>query len=150
MAAAAQQPVDRLAARLADQVPQRDLDAADGRHHRRARPGTGRESSRRSTASMSNGSRPSTRPSTHSWSSVCDRLLLPFERRLADAREAGVGAQADEQVVPQPGVGEERLRSVILTSVVPRPDVTAYVNSGEDRLSTLSRVITAGYPAGCP
>src|SRR5207237_3051916 len=33
--------------------------------------------------------------------------LLPLERRLADAGQPGVGAQADEQVVAQPGVGQE-------------------------------------------
>ena len=40
-----------------------------------------------------------------------DGLLLPFERRLADARQAGVGAQADEQIIPQPGVGQKRLEA---------------------------------------
>ena len=60
---------------------------------------------------MSNGSRPSTRPSTHSWAQGLDRLLLPLQRRLADAREARVGAQADEQVVPQSGVGQEGLEA---------------------------------------
>src|SRR5581483_6842082 len=40
-----------------------------------------------------------------------DGLLLPFERRLADAREAGIGVQADEEVVPQSRVGEEGLEA---------------------------------------
>ena len=66
---AAQQPVNRLTARLADQVPAGDLDpliavmtVEPPWYWSRIMPPI--------TASTSNGSRPSTRPSTHSWSRV--------------------------------------------------------------------------------
>ena len=39
-----------------------------------------------------------------------DGLLLPLQRRLADARQAGVGGQPNEQVVSQSGVREKRLQ----------------------------------------
>src|SRR5205823_14155249 len=37
-----------------------------------------------------------------------DRLLLPFQRGFAETGQAGIGRQAHEQVVAQPGVGQER------------------------------------------
>ena len=108
MAAAAEQPVDRLTAGLADQVPERDLDAADGRHHGRAalvlvadHPADDGLDVERIAAEH-----PALDPLVGQG---LDRLFLPLQRRLADARQAGVGAQADEQVIPQAGVGQEGL-----------------------------------------
>src|SRR5262249_52967876 len=40
-----------------------------------------------------------------------DRLFLPFERRLAQTRQPGVGGEAHEEIVSQAGVGEERLQA---------------------------------------
>ena len=60
-------------------------------------------------ASMSNGSRPRTRPSTHSWASVWTVFSCHSSVASPTPGQAGVGAQADEQVVPQPGVGQEGL-----------------------------------------
>ena len=37
-----------------------------------------------------------------------DRAFLPFERRLANADEPGIGLEADEQVVALPGIGDQR------------------------------------------
>jgi hypothetical protein len=36
-----------------------------------------------------------------------DRLFLPLQRRLADARQTVVGAQEDEQIIPQAGISQE-------------------------------------------
>ena len=36
-----------------------------------------------------------------------DGFLLPFESCFSHARQAGVGVQANEQIVPQPGVGHQ-------------------------------------------
>ena len=108
MAAAAEQPVDRLAAGLADQVPEGDLDRADGGHHGRSalvlvadHPADDRLDVERVAAQHP--------PLDPLVGQRLDRLLLPLQRRLADAGQARIRAQADEQVIAQSGVGQEGL-----------------------------------------
>src|SRR5262249_38480887 len=43
-----------------------------------------------------------------------NRPFLPLERSLADAGQAGVGGQADEEIVAQPGIGEKGLEALDL------------------------------------
>ena len=96
MAPAPQQAIDRLIARLADQVPERDLDAADRRHDRRAALVlvADHAADHRLDVERVAAQHPAFDPLVRQG---LDGLLLPLERRLADARQAGVGAQADEQ-----------------------------------------------------
>ena len=63
------------------------------------------------TASMSKGSRPITRRFDPFVKQRLDRLFLPLERRLADARQSGIRAQANEQIISQPGVGQKRFEA---------------------------------------
>ena len=121
MAPPAQQAIDRLIHRLADDVPERDLDAADRRHHGRAalvlvadHPADDGLDVERVAAQH-----PPLDPLVQHG---LDRPLLPLERRLADARQAGIGPQADEQVIPQPGVGQEGLEADDLQHGVLMPE----------------------------
>ena len=121
MAAAAEQPVDRLAASLAHQVPERDLHRADGGHDSRAAlvlvadhpADDGLDIER--IAAQDPALDPLVGQGLH-------RFLLPLQRRLADAREAGIGAQANEEVVRSPALARKVSKHWIFTWSIPRPD----------------------------
>src|SRR5262245_42256067 len=110
MAAPAEQSIDRLVARLADDVPQGDFDTTDCRHHRGAalilianHVADDRLDIKRIAAEH-----PALDPP------VAQRLdgpLLPLERRFADAAEAGIGREAQEEVVAQTGIREEGFKT---------------------------------------
>ena len=108
VAAPPKEPVDGLVAGLADDVPERDLNAADRRHHRAAalvlvaHHGADDRLDVERVATQ----HPVLDPLVDEG---LDRLLLPLQRGLADARQPGVGAEADEEVVAQPGVGHPGL-----------------------------------------
>ena len=97
-------------ARLADQVPAGDLDRADRRHDRRApwywsriMPPIERLDVERVAAQHA-----SFDPFVKER---LDGFFLPLERGFADARQSGIGAQANEQIIPQTGVGQKRFEA---------------------------------------
>ena len=110
MTAAAQQLVHRLPASLADEVPQGDFDAADRRHDGGAALVliANHPADYGFMVAGVNAQDPIFYPFVNEG---LHGLLLPFERCFAKACQARVGRQAHEQVVPQPGVGEERLEA---------------------------------------
>jgi hypothetical protein len=102
--APSEQLVDGLVTGLADDVPERDLDAADRRHHRAA------------TLVLVTHHRADDRLDVERVAAQhtvldplvdegLDGLLLPLQRGLAHPRQSGVGAEPDEEIVAQTGVG---------------------------------------------
>jgi hypothetical protein len=117
----AQQFIDPLAAGLAYDIPQRDLDAADGGHHRRAALVLVADQVADQALDVERIARqhPAFDPL------VAQRLngpFLPLQCRLADSGQSTVGGQADEQVVPQPRARQERFepRDLHLAPALPR------------------------------
>ena len=108
--AAADQAPDRLVAGLADQVPHRDLDPADRGHHGRAALVLVADHAADDRLDVEGIATDDARGDPFVEEHL-DGALLPLERGLADAGQAGVGGQADEQVVADAGIGEEGLEA---------------------------------------
>src|SRR5262249_17460812 len=108
---------------LAEDVPQSDLDAADRRHPRSAaliliadQTADNRFDVER-IASEDAAFDPFVAHGLYGF-------LLPFERRFTDAGEAGIRVQAQEQVVPEAGVGEEGFEARDFHQMIPSPQAS--------------------------
>ena len=110
VAAAAKQPVDRLAARLADKIPQRDLDTTNRRHHRRATLVLVAHHAANDRFNIE-WVAPKHAPFDPLVGDRLNRSFLPFERGLTNSGETSIGAQPNKEVVAQAGVGQEGLKA---------------------------------------
>src|SRR5205823_5621763 len=77
------------------------------------------------------------------------RHFLPFQRRLADSREARIGAQANEEIITQSGVREERFEALDSHSGGPWARWYKSYGYAADCIPRISRLIPAGHRADC-